>query len=141
MERVSLAVQSLLIFFLMNKWWDSAAVVCRLARHWYAERDKRRQTLFPSPSLSLSLSLSFSLRAPLTNSLSVFNESRSDHLILIGWAAARVVFHGPPSNSEKMEPGPANKKRTAKQSDGGTGVHLSSVAINVNSHRGMMALY
>lgn len=133
MERVPLAAQSLLIFFLMNKWWDSAAVVCRLARHRYAERDKRRQTLFPSPSLSL--------RAPLTNSLSVFNESRSDHLILIGWAAARVVFHGPPSNSEKMESGPANKKWTAKQSDGGTGVHLSSVAINVNSHREMMALY
>lgn len=37
-----------------------------------------------------------------------------------------------------MESGPANKKRGAKQSDGGTKVHLSSVAINVKFHRVMM---
>lgn len=38
-----------------------------------------------------------------------------------------------------MDWGPANKKWSAKQSDGGGKVHLSSVAINVKFHREMMA--
>lgn len=120
-----------MLLLLISFWWISdeillllfgggTTLVCR-------RRQKKTDFFFPH-------------RASLTNNLSVLNESRSDHLILIGWAAARVVFHGPQSDSEKMESGPAKKKWTAKQSDGGTKVHLSSVAINVKSHEEMMAL-
>lgn len=112
-------------FFLINKWWDSAVVVWWW--HNISMQTKTKQNHF-----------FFSLCALLTYSLSELNESHSDHLISIGRAAAGVVFHVLQSDSKIMEWGLANKKWSAKQSDGRGKVHLSSAAINVKFHRGMM---
>lgn len=49
------------------------------------------------------------------NSWSVLNESRTDHLILIGCVSARVAVHGPRSDSVKTESCPANKKWTVRR--------------------------
>ena len=95
-----------MLSLLISFWWISDEVLLLLAavaQHWYADRDNMKADFFPP------------LHALLTNSLSVLNESRSDHLILIGWAAAWLVVHGPRSDSGKMESDPANKKWSARR--------------------------
>lgn len=78
----------------------------------------------------------FFLHALLTNSLSVLNESRSDHLYF-DWVHG-LLF---------MDLGLTGRKWSHallirnEQSDGSSKIHLSSAAINVKSHGEMMMLY